>query len=56
MDNKNSHVVLDNATKKMKCTHCGESADLPGPMPIKLTTFTAMMDAFIQAHKDCKQK
>lgn len=56
MTDKNKHVVLDSATKKMKCNHCGETADLPGPMPLKLTTFTAMMDAFTQSHKDCVKK
>lgn len=54
MKDKVEHVVLDNATKKMKCNHCGETADMPGPLPLKVSTFTAMLNGFIEAHKKCK--
>lgn len=48
------HVILDTNTGKLKCLNCGETMNMPGPMPMKMTTLIGQLDAFHKSHVNCK--
>jgi hypothetical protein len=47
------HIISNSQTKRMECQHCGFSEALKMPAP--LDAILGKMDAFMEAHKDCKR-
>jgi len=47
------HIISNSQTKRMECQHCGFSEAIKMPAP--LDTILGKMDAFMEAHKDCKR-
>jgi hypothetical protein len=51
MSKKTDHIIGMTGTKKMLCSHCGTTLDIP--LPIEISVFIAMSKAFVKSHKDC---
>jgi hypothetical protein len=47
------HIISNSLTKRMECQHCGFSEVIKMPAP--LDAILGKMDAFMEAHKDCKR-
>jgi hypothetical protein len=47
------HIISNSQTKRMECQHCGFSEAIKMPAP--LDAILNKMDAFMEAHKDCKR-
>jgi hypothetical protein len=47
------HIISNSQTKRMECQHCGFSEAIKMPAP--LDAILGKMDAFMEAHKDCKR-
>lgn len=47
------HIISNSLTKRMECQHCGFSEAIKMPAPID--AILGKMDAFLDAHKDCKR-
>jgi hypothetical protein len=46
-------LVMDASRQDIFCQHCGESHPLAGIYPIKLSTFSALLDGLGRQHADC---
>jgi hypothetical protein len=47
------HVVMNTATNKYECKHCGATQS-PPKMPVPISDLLDHMDMFTAAHKSCK--
>ena len=47
------HVVLEKCTNACLCTHCGQRYQINMPVPISI--MTAIIDAFIDSHRECQK-
>jgi hypothetical protein len=47
------HIVNNLVTQRMECQHCGFSEAIKTPAPVD--AILGKMDAFLEAHKDCKK-
>lgn len=47
------HIISNSQTQRMECQHCGFSEAIKMPAP--LDAILGKMDAFMEAHKDCKR-
>lgn len=47
------HIISNSQTKRMECQHCGFTQAIKMPAP--LDAILGKMDAFMEAHKDCKR-
>ena len=50
----NEHTIIIAETGTLKCTHCGQEYTPTYPIPI--TILGAMIDAFIESHKECEPR
>lgn len=48
----NDHIVMVRNTHTLKCLHCGVTYEMAMPCPAEI--FVAILDAFIESHKDCE--
>jgi len=49
---KADHIINNIVTQRMECRHCGFTQALKMPAPVD--AILGEMDAFLEAHKDCK--
>ena len=47
------HIVHNTMTQRMECQHCGFTQAVKMPAPVD--AILGKMDAFMEAHKDCKR-
>ena len=51
---KSDHVVYNGETQRVQCNVCGES--YPLVLPMSITMFCRMGDAFVKEHRTCALK